>query len=48
MKAYQQLTEEKRIEVYALLQVEKKQCEIAKELNRNASTSSHELRQNRG
>ena len=48
MKEYQQLTEEERIEIYALLQAGKKQCEIAKALNRNGSTICRELRRNRG
>ena len=48
MKECQQLTEEERIEIYALLQAGKKQCEIAKALNRNGSTICRELRRNRG
>lgn len=48
MKKYKQLTEEERIEIYAMKQAEKKQNEMAAELGVHPSTISRELIRNTG
>ena len=48
MREYRQLTEEDRIDIYAMKQAGKKQNEIALQLGVNPSTISRELARNTG
>ncbi len=48
MRHYRQLTEEDRIEMYAMKQAEKSQTEMARRLGVHPSTISRELARNRG
>ena len=47
-KSYQQLTEEERIEIYALKREEKSVPQIAKTLKRNPTTIYREIKRNSG
>ena len=48
MREYSQLTDEDRIEIYAMKQAEKQQNDIAAKLGVNPSTISRELARNTG
>ena len=48
MRQYSQLTEEDRIEIYAMLQAGKSKKQIALELSRHPSTITREIRRNTG
>ena len=48
MRQYRQLTEEDRIEIYAMKQARKTQCDIARRLGVHPSTISRELTRNTG